>query len=328
MTDATGTAAGREPVSRDERTTLFVVGCPRSGTTWIQLLLSQHPLVATAPETQIFAYYLDHFRKQWTWEREGPGGTRYGVAGLNRLLSEEEFDDLCREAAAFVLEKIAGTNPAGRVVVEKSPRHALQAEWIQRLFPDARFLHVIRDPRDTAASLFAAGASWAPWAPRNPTGAAVLWRDHVEAARRLAGRDTYLEVQYEAVREDPVGRLGDLYRWLALPADRALCERAVEQCRLARMQEGAPASQPTPNERPPTGFFRRGVVGGWAEELSGWRVRAIEDICGSLMDELGYARAGSKASAPLARFRRSLHMGLSRFRGAIHWRLGRLIRRV
>lgn len=328
MTDAAGTRPYATRGRRHPKTTLFIVGCPRSGTTWVQLLLAQHPLVATAPETQIFAYYLDGFRKQWNWEREGPGGKRYGGAGLSRLLSEDEFDDLCRGAAAFVLDRIAEANPEGRVVIEKSPRHALQADWIHRLFPDARFLHVVRDPRDTAASLFAAGASWAPWAPRNPTDAATLWRDHVEAARCVADSETFLELRYEALREDPVSRLGELYHWLDLPADRETCEHAVERCRLARMREGGSGDQPIPTGISPAGFFRRGVVGGWVDELAGWQVRVIEDICGSLMDELGYERVGSAASAPLARIRRTLHTGLSRFRGALDWRLARLIRRV
>ena len=313
-----------------EKTTLFVVGCPRSGTTWVQLLLSQHPRVATAPETQIFAYYLDFFRKQWLWEREGPGGKRHGGAGLNRLLDDEEFDDLCRGTARFVLEKIAARNPDGTVVVEKSPRHALQAAWIARLFPDARFLHVVRDPRDTAASLFAAGAAWAPWAPRNPTDAAALWRDCVTGAREVSGDDTrYRELRYEDVRAEPVERLQGVLDWLGLPADRSLCEDAVERCRLDRLQQNVSGdSAPIPNRKSPDGFFRRGVVGGWQDELSAWKVRIIEDHCADLMDDIGYERVSGASSIPLARVRDGLHRALSRLHGGLDWRVERLIRRV
>ncbi|MFV1985841.1 MAG: sulfotransferase [Gemmatimonadota bacterium] len=311
-------------------TTVFIVGCPRSGTTWIQLLLAHHPLVATAPETQIFAYYLESFKKQWLWEQEGAGGKRHGGAGLNRLLSEEEFDDLCRETANFVLEKIASRNPDGRVVVEKSPRHALQAAWISRLLPDARFLHVVRDPRDTAASLLAAGASWAPWAPRNPTGAGKLWLECVEGARQVGGDDvTYRELRYEDVRKDPVVAVQGVFDWLGLPDDRELCEHAVEQCRLDRLQENVSGdSLPIPNRKSPIGFFRRGVVGGWQDELSGWKVRVIEDICGPLMDEYGYERAATSSSFPIATVRRGLHEGLTRLHGGLDWRIKRLIRRI
>jgi len=311
-------------------TIVFVVGCPRSGTTWVQLLLDRHPLVATAPETQIFAYYLDRFRKQWEWEREGPGGRRHGGAGLNRLLTDEEFDDLCRGPAEFVLERIHARNPDARVVVEKSPRHALQASWIARLLPDARFLHVVRDPRDTAASLFAAGAKWAPWAPQNPTGAARLWRDSVLGAREVAGDDRrYREIRYEDLRGDPVRELEGIFAWLGLPAGRDACERAVEECRLDRLQKGVSGDEaPIPTGTSPEGFFRRGAVGGWQDELAGWKVRVIEDACGPLMDELGYERVASRSSVPLARIRGALHRGLSRFRDAFDWRFRRFVNRI
>jgi len=309
---------------------VFVVGCPRSGTTWVQLLLSQHPLIATAPETQIFAYYLDAFRRQWLWEREGPGGKRHGGAGLNRLLSDDEFDALCRAPAEFVLDRIAERNPDARVVVEKSPRHALHAGWILRVLPDARFLHVVRDPRDTAASLFAAGAAWAPWAPRSPTEAAALWRDSVTGARRVGGDPfRYREVKYEAVRENAVEELGGLYEWLGLPADRAFCEDAVEACRLDRLQKSASGDEvPIPNRRSPEGFFRKGLVGGWRDELAGWKVRIIEEGCADLMDDLGYERVSTAASIPVARVRAGLHRGLHRVKRGLDWRINQLIRRI
>lgn len=310
--------------------TVFVVGCPRSGTTWIQLLLARHPLVATAPETQIFAYYLDWFRKQWEWEQEGPDGRRHGPAGLSRLLSAAEFDELCRGPAEFVLERIHRRNPGARVIVEKSPRHALRAAWIARLLPDARFLHLIRDPRDTAASLLAAGAGWASWAPRNPTGAATLWRECVEGARQVAGDDwRYREARYEEFREDPARELGTLFDWLDLPAGREFCERTVEECRLDRLRQGASGDAAlTPTRTSPEGFFRRGEVGGWRDELPGWKVRIIEDICGPVMDELGYDRVGSTASVPLARIRGGLSRGVGRALDALEWRLRRLANRI
>ena len=312
-----------------DRRTLFVVGCPRSGTTWVQLLLAQHPLVATAPETQIFAYYLESFKRQWNWEREGVGGTEHGGAGLNRLLSDEEFDAMCRGVAWFVLERIAARNPGGHLIVEKSPRHALEAVWIARLLPDARFLHVIRDPRDTAASLFAAGADWAPWAPRNPTGAAELWRDCVGGARELASQpDRYLELRYEHLRRDPEAGLRDVLHWVGLPADPEFCRDAVEQCRLDRLQKGVSGdTAPIPNRKSPAGFFRRGTVGGWRDELAGWKVRIIEDICGPLMDELGYERVSTAGSVPVARLRRGLHDGLSRLNRGVHWRMRHFLKR-
>lgn len=135
---------------------VFIIGCPRSGTTWLQLLLSQHPNVATVPETQIFAFYLARLKQQWEYEHRAERVAAAGKAGLSRVLSQERFDALCRDMAKGVLDEIAARNPEATHVLEKSPSNALYASWIQRMFPTARFVHVIRDPRDTVASLMAA----------------------------------------------------------------------------------------------------------------------------------------------------------------------------
>ena len=303
---------------------LFIVGCPRSGTTWVQLLLSRHPAVATAPETQIFAYYLDHFLRQWRHEHEGPGRKQQGTAGLSRLLSQEEFEDLCRVSARLVLDKIQAGRPGAELVVEKSPRHALHAEFIRRLFPGARFLHVVRDPRDTVASLLAAGRGWGSgWAPRNAIEAARLWREHMEAARRVSTpAGGYREVRYEDLVAEPVAQLRGIVDWLGLDADARFCDDAVAACDINRLRDGANGKDmPLPGEKSPREFFRKGAPGGWRGELSRADVRIVEQLCGPLMQELGYAPATSGGRRPL---RIPVHDALCRVREAVDWQLQRL----
>lgn len=308
---------------------LFVVGCPRSGTTWVQLLLSQHPTVATAPETQIFAYYLDHFQRQWRHEHEGPGRTHQGNAGLSRLLSEDEFEELCRTSAALVLDKIAARRPGAAVVVEKSPRHALHAQFIRRLFPGSRFLHVVRDPRDTVASLLAAGRSWGGgWAPRNAIEAARLWNEHVRAARRVAQPESgYHEVRFEDLVVSPVARLREILDWLELDADGDFCESAVAACELSKLRNDADGKKmPLPSEKSPREFFRKGTPGGWQEDLSRIDARIVERLCGDLMDELGYAPAVNPARRRPLRI--PVHDALLRLREAVDWQLARLTNHI
>ena len=301
---------------------LFVVGCPRSGTTWLQLLLSKHPSVATAPETQIFAYYLDHFRRQWREEHEGDTAQLQGRAGLSRLLSQEDFEALCKLNASTVLEKIAQKRPGATIVMEKSPRHALQAEFIRRHFPDARFLHVVRDPRDTVTSLMAAGRSWGrSWAPRNAIEGARMWKEHVLAARRLAGDERYREVRYERLKAAPVEELQAILAWLQLPATRAECEEAVAACELSKLRESDTSRLPVPGEKPLKAFFRSGSAGGWREDLARSDVRIVEHVCAALMDELGYERSSRSRARPL---RIPMHDALLRVRESVDWQLQRL----
>ncbi len=309
--------------------TLFVVGSPRSGTTWLQLLLDQSPRVATAPETQIFAYYLDHFRKQWIEEHEGVGARLQGRAGLSRLLSDEEFLGLCGRTAREVLDRIAADNPAASVVVEKSPRHAVLVEWILSIFPDAWILHVVRDPRDAAASMVKAGWSWgAAWAPRNPIDAGRLWLKHVNAAR--AARDltpNYREIRYEDLRADTAPELQSLLRWLGLPADDEFVAEAIRNCDLKRLRKDADgADLPVPGKRSPKGFFGKGSVGGWRETLGARGGRLVESVCYDTMISCGYQPEQVRNGRPTTRI--VLHDAVRRIRESIDWQLQRLLFRL
>jgi hypothetical protein len=306
---------------------LFIIGCPRSGTTWMQLLLAQHPDVATAPETQIFAYYLEPMRRQW---RQELALGRSGSAGLSRLLSEQQFEELCRINAEFVLERILARNPDAHLIAEKSPKHALQADFIQRLFPDAYFLHVVRDPRDAAASLIAASGGWgADWAPHHIVDAARMWNDHVRAARQARNeRGQFLEVKYEDLLANTAGNLLAIHEWLGLSTSAQSCADAVAACDFSRLKgdNGKDANMPLPSSKSPKEFFRSGVAGSGLRDLSAGQILALEHICGDTMDELGYARVGKARST--TRLRIAAHDGLFRVREGVDWQLQRLLRRV
>ncbi len=314
-----------------KRKNLFVFGSPRSGTTWIQLLLDQHEAVVTAPETQIFSFYLSRFRSQWQEEINGEQHNAQGGGGLSQLLNEEEFRQLCRLNASFVLDRIAARDPEATVVVEKSPMHAVHAGFIHSIFPEAYFLHVLRDPRDTVASLLSAGRSWGRhWAPSHPVDAARMWRRHVVKGREIAGTEArYMEVRYEHLKRQPEQTLGGVLSWLGLSADEHDVARFVEACRLQRLQkteEKSAANWPMPSRKVPAGFFRKGEVGGWRSDLTAAEARIVEAIAGSIMEDAGYERQMNGGTRATARIR--LHDTLSRVRESVDWQLQRLLRKV
>lgn len=136
-------------------TWVFILGAPRSGTTWTQLLLSQHPEVSTSPETHLVDGYLAPLHERVRWEQERD------MTGLTSVLPEDELRRLFAEFAASVLGSVSSRAEEGAsVFVEKTPQNALHLDVLLEHFPGARFLHVIRDPRDVAASMLAASRSW------------------------------------------------------------------------------------------------------------------------------------------------------------------------
>lgn len=113
--------------------------------------------------------------------------------------------------------------------------------------------------------------------------------------------------------------------WLGLSWDRADCEAAVEACELAKLSsQKASGPLPVPGEKSPAGFFRRGEVGGWSEDLPHRHVRIVETVCAGVMAELGYQPTTSGS----VRGRIRAHDGLQRVREAFDWRLQKLLRRV
>jgi hypothetical protein len=278
---------------------VFLVGCPRSGTSWLQLLLAQHPEVATTQETHLFDGYLWPLHQQW----ERFKSKRVPLGG-RLILSDDEFADLSADFAKKVLQRIADTNPSATVVLEKTPSHVRHAELILKLLPDAYFVHLIRDPRSVVASLCAAGRSWGHrWAPRSIVAAAKEWCRDVSVGRRIAQlTDRYTEVRYEDLCGGRGASLLDaLLAWLDLPVGDGFSTRALAACQIDHLRQGGEGVRGYESLKRHPRFFRKGTANGWKDDLSPNEVRVVEYLAGDLMQALDYQRLlpASKDSKPL-----------------------------
>src|SRR5207237_1740039 len=83
---------------------------------------------------------------------------------------------------------------------DKTPGYVEHLELLAELFPDARFIHIIRDGREVSTSI-----AEQPWGPPSPVAAAFWWRRKVKRGRRsgeLLGPDRYLEIRLEHLISD------------------------------------------------------------------------------------------------------------------------------
>jgi hypothetical protein len=301
---------------------LFVVGCQRSGTTWLQILLSQHAAIASAPETDVFAGYLSLLQKRWMLESDRRA--RHGAqTGLQDLLSEVAFHDAVGQLAAATFRAVLARKPGARIVLEKTPHNVLHVPLILALFPNARFIHVIRDPRAVLASLRAAARSWGGfWADTGAVSGALRWREHVSRGLEIPRLTPhYREIRYEALRADTAGCLHELFDWLGLAVDAPACTRFAEQGDIGKLREGRHADVAPVGNRP--GFFREGKSAGWRSELSAVDIATVELELGEMMRGLGYetslSPAGPAALAARARAaaRHIIHAARWRLDGAL-----------
>lgn len=280
--------AARDPALCRGAEMVFVVGSPRSGTTWLQRLLAAHPAVRTGQESNLFSLYLAPQLQRW--RKEGQRHTlttdeRFGV-GLGGYLDEETFLTLLRTYVVRVLE--AAGLEEGELFVEKSPSHALVMPEIDAVLPESRFIHITRDPHDVVASMLAASRSWGrSWVPSRAGDAAEVWVRHVRAARMAGaalGPARFREVSYEELHADPAGTLRRLAGWLGLAwSDEGLAAAvAANAADAARGGGGTPiriygrhAARTGPTLREPEGFIRRAGPGGGRAELSFLQRRAV-----------------------------------------------------
>jgi len=266
--------------------TVFLVGCPRSGTTWLQIILGSHPGIATVRETHLFDRYLSDIYARYEGEAE-----KLGKDGLRILLNEARLDQLCRQFADGVLAEIAATKPGCTVVLEKTASQIWSSRMMQRLYPDAYFLHIVRDPRAVAASMLAyAKESWANEGDPDVLTAAEAWYSAVTIGHRdlAALGEKLIEIRYEDLVESPDATLAGILQRLALdPMFYDRTQFSIEAVKR-RGTAGSPLDPAWENRE---NFFRRGMASGWVDELSPAQIAVVEGVCADLMAEFGYQPA-------------------------------------
>jgi len=167
---------------------------------------------------------------------------------------------------------------------DKTPVYVLCAPLLARLFPEARFIHLIRDGRDVALSL-----QELPWGPGDLRRAVLYWKRHVTRGRKAGvwlGPDRYCEVRYEALLEDPEGTLRDLCAFIELEFDPAMLRYPVHADELASGFSSEERQIHRHLHRSPTKGLRD-----WRSQMSREEVAVVEALIGDLLEELGYERA-------------------------------------
>lgn len=187
---------------------IFVIGSPRSGTTLVRLILDSHPSISCGEET--------HFLR----DLESVVGRNWDLVasyGLPREWWIERLRGLYETFQAEVLARSGKTRWA-----EKDPTYTLHLPFIEELFPNAVYIHLLRDGHDVVASFRER------WGYKSAARAArTEWARYVTAARDLGRRlpsERFLELRYEELVTDPESQGQRLFEFLAEPWEPAVLE--------------------------------------------------------------------------------------------------------
>jgi len=281
---------------------LILLGVSRSGTTLLRVILDRSPGIAI-PDESFFVPLL---------------ARRHG-----RTIDAERFlDDVARiptirdwgVSIADVAARVRSGMPIGDAIAEiyeayaaavgkprwgdKTPMYMRHLALLEDLFPDAQYVHLIRDGRDAALSFLQMpeGTFTRTWAhPRTPAEFACLWRKEVGDARALGrrvGATRYHEVRYEELVAEPEAAIRGICEYAAIPFGAAMLDYT-----------GAVDVSAKPHQQrlltPPTSGVRS-----WREDMSAGDAAAFESVAGDLLSELGYEMPSPTRSNSRAAFAR------------------------
>jgi len=300
MSPITNTTTPRNPF-------VFLVGCPRSGTTLLQRMVNAHPQLAVANDTHFIPRAL---KKINTKAHQGDWVTlpltedlvssvrhyrrfpRLGVAeeavnqAANRAQTYSDFvSELYLEFAGMHGKALGG---------EKTPDYVKCLPLLHGLFPWVKTAHIIRDGRDVALSTL----QWANpekgpgkfelWKTEPVAVCALWWRQQVGLGRRdaaLLKPDRYHELRYEDLVSDPATVLRSVTDFLGL--DFASEMLSFNEGKV-RSDSGLSAKKawlgPTPGLRD------------WRVQMDNRSVELFEALAGDLLLELGYERIFTEIS--------------------------------
>ena len=274
----------------------FVGGCPKSGTTWLQMLLDAHPEVSCIGETHLANHLLPLLRQVFDHHNALLNHKNTDVLTEIPSVAGYSGDQVRRVLAGAVRELLMTPAKAGtaRAVGEKTPDNFMLFPELAELFPGARFIHIVRDGRDCATSAWfhnqrvdaaeqAEGfgtldAYVETFARHWATEVARCW------AWCEARPQQCLQVRYEDLVAQPDLVLRSLFRFLGVTVSDAQLADCRRQAAFEKLTRGRKVGQ---EDR--SSLFRRGVPGDWRNHFTVADNARFLAIAGDLSTRLGYA---------------------------------------
>jgi hypothetical protein len=278
---------------------VFIVGCPRSGTTLLQRVVNAHPRLAIINQSKWIPGLLKKVT-HWSSADLVTGDMIPRLLKNTRLtqklgIGPEDLEPLLATGplpyARFVsgVFDLYGRAQAKSLVGDKTPIYVRNIRLLHRLWPEARFVHLIRDGRDVCLST----TNWkkkqarltqrfVTWRDDAVSTSAMRWLWNVRLGREAGlplGSRLYYELRYEALVHRPADECARLCAFLGVPYDDA----------MLRFHEGRTQADPTLDAkkawRPITPGLRD-----WRTQMPAADLERFEAIAGGLLDELGYPR--------------------------------------
>jgi hypothetical protein len=271
----------------------------------LQRIVDAHPRIAITPEMH---WITDYFR-QGKWL--GPEGrvTPEQLAGMMEHkrfrqfeFSRAQFQELLvgGEPIPYVtflnrLFALYARNKNKPIVGNKTPAYVRRMPTLHQLWPEARFVHLLRDGRDVCLSVLnwnhadRTAGRYATWSEDPVATTALWWKRKVRLGLqggRVLPPGQYHEIRYEELLACPVAECTKLCAFIGVPYSDA----------MPRFHEGRTRSEPGLDAKQAWLPITPGLRD-WRTQMPAEQVERFEAVAGDLLEELGYERGAVQPSA-------------------------------
>lgn len=280
---------------------VFVLGCPRSGTTLLYyMLLSSGGFAVYPEESHVFNMIVPKFgnlasrksreklMKRWL------NSIFFEHSGLDAQTIEKKILEECHSGADFlriVMEEIGRQHHVDRWA-DTTPEHLLYIPTIKKAFPEALIIHSIRDGRDVALSMdklhWLRPFGWDKQPSLMVHG--LYWEWIVRRGRkdgRLFDRD-YMEVRFEDLMSRPSETLASIGHFI---------EHDLDYDKIRKVGMGS-VGQPNTSFQTEVSVGQFSPVGRWKKNFSAEQLEMFEGLVGPFLKELGYPLETSSSTMP------------------------------
>lgn len=263
---------------------IFIGGCGRSGTTLLGALLSRKINSIATPESQFKFDFLNKASEPGLiYLRKLENNWRFNNWGLNYISLEEKLESIIglKEFLSVIVKEYGILNETEdfEVWIDHTPNNIDYLIPISSIFPEAKFIHIIRDGRAVAASVIPL-----PWGPNNILGAADWWIRQLAiglAAESFFNPDRILRVKYEDLVMNTTKELIRILDFLGLnePIDIIDNKRKMNLPSFTSEQHKLVNAPPDRNR-----------ITSWRSVLTKRQIEIFELKALTLMQYLGYER--------------------------------------
>lgn len=287
----------------------FILGRPRSGTTLLTTLFNAHPNVRIAPEFPVMLFLYQRFKNVKVWDETtirsfvdaALNDFRFNTRRVDNLKIDKEFivgelmkykDNGSIQLFLKSINYYAFTvydKEETRWIGDKNPIYSISSNRLRKIFPDAKFICIIRDYRDNFISIRKLAEKDVAVEAPNLALQAGRWRYFTRLFLKNNRRfpDRYHIVRYEDLVTDQEKSFRSLCEFLRLDYDPSVFEfhtkkREVETIFANTVWEKFHENLLTP--------INTGRMNTWQEKLTEKEVRMADLIAGKYADKLGYER--------------------------------------